>query len=199
MTSKKLLCGIDPGAKGALVVLDEDGTVIAWLLMPMIKQGTQERVNAAAVAAFLKPYAANITANLELVGAMPGQGVASMFSFGHSAGVVTGVLGALEIPVTLITPQKWTKHFNLGSKTKSPDQARGLAARFWPAWRELDFKGKGGALADAALIARYSLGLNREAIAYNSAPRKTRHVLKELDETPRTAGRRPAPDGKPSR
>lgn len=196
MTSKNFLCGIDPGAKGALVILDLQGSLITWQLMPMITQGTQQRVNAAAVAAFLKPYAPQMTANLELVGAMPGQGVASMFSFGHSAGVVTGVLGALEIPTTLITPQKWTKHFNIGSKTKKPDQARGLAAKFWPAWRELDAKGKGGALADAALIARYSVG---GPVAYNSAPRKTRHVLKDDDETPRVAGRRPAPDRKPRR
>ena len=48
-------------------------------------------------------------AALEKVGAMPGQGVVSMFTFGHAAGAVAGVLAALEVPVTLVTPQRWKK------------------------------------------------------------------------------------------
>jgi crossover junction endodeoxyribonuclease RuvC len=78
-----------------------------------------------------------------------------MFSFGHSCGVIAGVLGAFEIPVTYVTPQAWKKRAGLSGTDK--DAARSLAIQMWPAWRELDKRGQGQALADAALIARYGL------------------------------------------
>jgi len=94
-----------------------------------------------------------ITAYVELVSAMPKQGVASMFAFGHSAGVITGVLGAFEVPVNMVTPQSWKKRAGLIGQDK--DAARSKAIQMWPYWRELDKKIKGQALADAALIAYY--------------------------------------------
>jgi crossover junction endodeoxyribonuclease RuvC len=84
---------------------------------------------------------------------MPGQGVTSMFNFGHSCGTVMGVLGAMGLPHTLVTPQAWKKQAGLIGTDK--DAARSRAIQLWPKWRELDKKGKGQALADAALIAAY--------------------------------------------
>ena len=54
-------------------------------------------------------------AYVEKVGAMPGQGVTSMFHFGKSAGFIEGVLNAFRIPFSLVTPQKWKKEFGLHS------------------------------------------------------------------------------------
>ncbi|WP_119154160.1 hypothetical protein [Caldimonas tepidiphila] len=144
--------GIDPGASGAIVILDAAGVPLKWAAMPTRKTGSATRVNAAALAALLRPFA-NGLAFLEQVGAMPGQGVSSMFSFGHSAGVVSGVLGALEIETTMVTPQAWKRRAGLIGTDK--DAARSRAIELWPAWRELDAKGRGQALADAALIARF--------------------------------------------
>ena len=90
---------------------------------------------------------------MELTGARPGQGVTSMYTFGHACGSVSGVLGALEIPVTMVTPQSWKKRAGLTLKDK--DEARSKAIQIWPHWRDLDKKGKGQALADAALIAKH--------------------------------------------
>lgn len=143
--------GIDPGASGAIVIM-ENNLLIEWEAMPTVKVGTQTRVNAAALAAILRDFDAG-HAYLEQVGAMPGQGTASMFSFGHAAGVVAGVLGALAITTTLVTPQAWKKRAGLSGTDK--DAARSRAIQLWPSWRALDAKGKGQALADAALIARF--------------------------------------------
>jgi crossover junction endodeoxyribonuclease RuvC len=85
---------------------------------------------------------------------MPKQGVASSFNFGHNVGTIMGVLGALYIPHTLVTPQAWKKAAGLIGTDK--DAARARALQLWPTWRDLDKKAKGQALADAALIARYS-------------------------------------------
>jgi len=149
--------GVDPGASGAIVLL-EDGKPIEWEMMPTMKIGTTTRVNAVALAAIIRSYMKQdepLIAFVEQVHAMPKQGVSSMFSFGHSCGVIAGVLGAFEIPVTYVTPQMWKMRAHLTNKDK--DAARSLAIQMWPHWRELDKKGQGQALADAALIARYGL------------------------------------------
>ena len=144
--------GIDPGCSGAIVVMDRRWNLIEWDLMPVIKVGKASRVNSAALADMLRDFDDG-EAYVEQVGSMPGQGVSSMFSFGHAAGVVAGVLGAMQIPVTLVTPQAWKRSACLIGKDK--DAARTRAIQLWPAWRDLDLKGKGQALADAALIARF--------------------------------------------
>ncbi len=149
------LIGIDPGAKGAIVVMDRSFTLIEWAMMPTVKVGDATRVNAAALAAILAEFDSGC-AFLEKVGAMPGQGVSSMFSFGHAAGTVSGVLAALHITTTLVSPASWKKAAGLIGTDK--DAARSRAIQLWPKWRDLDAKGKGQALADAALIARFGGG-----------------------------------------
>jgi crossover junction endodeoxyribonuclease RuvC len=143
--------GVDPGASGAIVLL-EDGVPIEWTLMPTMKVGSATRVNAAALAKWFEDSHAEHVF-IEQVGAMPGQGVTSMFNFGHSCGTVMGVVAALVIPHTMVTPQAWKKAAGLIGMDK--DAARARAIQLWPDWRELDKKGAGQALADAALIARY--------------------------------------------
>jgi crossover junction endodeoxyribonuclease RuvC len=145
------ILGIDPGATGALVLL-ENILPIEWTAMPTIKIGTATRVNAAALTDFIASCCCTHV-YVEAVHAMPGQGVTSMFNFGHSCGTVMGVLGAMGLPHTMITPQSWKKASGLIGTDK--DAARARAIQLWPKWRELDKKGKGQALADAALIALY--------------------------------------------
>ncbi|EKY5474186.1 crossover junction endodeoxyribonuclease RuvC [Escherichia coli] len=148
--------GIDPGCSGALVLVNEQGGYIDHLAMPTIKVGTKSRVNGAAVAAWVRQY--GIThAYLEQVGAMPGQGTASMFTFGHAAGVAEGILQGLNIPYTLVTPQAWKKSAGLIGSDK--DAARSRAIQLYPELRALDAKAKGQAIADALLIARFGIGI----------------------------------------
>ena len=161
-----MIIGIDPGCSGALVILREDGEIVDTLLMPTIKVGTKSRVNGAAVAAWIKQWsdrfendytARPFHAFLEQVGAMPGQGVSSMFTFGHAAGLVEGVVTGAGIPLTLVTPQAWKKKAGLIGQDK--DAARSRAIQLYPGCRLLDLKGKGQALADAILIARHGISL----------------------------------------
>lgn len=144
--------GLDPGVSGAYVVMDGGFRLIEWGATPVLKQGNSTRVNAPALAGMLRNFD-DAHAYVELVAARPGQGVSSCFSFGHSAGVIAGVLGALEISTTMVTPQSWKKRAGLIGLDK--DAARSRAIQLWPDWRGLDRKGAGQALADAALIARF--------------------------------------------
>ena len=150
-----LKIGIDPGLSGSIVIM-ENNFPVAWYRMPTMKTSSANRVNASALAAIIRRPSIckdEMKAYVELVGSMPGQGVASMFSFGHSAGVIQGVLGAFEIPVIMVTPQTWKKRAGLVGQDK--DASRTKAIQMWPSWRELDKKGVGQAYADAAFIALY--------------------------------------------
>jgi crossover junction endodeoxyribonuclease RuvC len=150
--------GVDPGSSGALVVLDAAGAYVAHLMMPVVKVGTKNRVNGAAVASF---FTANKPRHvfIELVHAMPKQGVSSTYSFAHAAGLVEGVVTGAGIPFTLITPQAWKKAAGLIGSDK--DAARSRAIQLFPHLRVLDLKGKGQAVADALLIARFGMGVLR--------------------------------------
>lgn len=143
------ILGIDPGATGAMVLL-EDGQPIEWADMPIMKVGAATRVNPAALTDFIASCCCTHV-YVEAVHSMPKQGVASSFNFGHSTGTIMGVLGAMGLPHTLITPQAWKKSAGLIGTDK--DAARARAIQLWPKWTDLNKKGKGQALADAALIA----------------------------------------------
>lgn len=155
------IVAIDPGTTGALAVLDEQGGYVAHLIMPTIKVGSSNRVNGAAVAAFLAEHAVT-HAYLERVQAMPGggerkMGAASAFTFGHAAGLVEGIVSGAGIPLTLVAPAAWKKHAGLIGTDK--DAARSRAVQLYPSLRALDAKVKGQAVADALLLGRYGLSL----------------------------------------
>lgn len=148
-----MIIGIDPGVSGALAAMSLAGEVLETLNTPCVKVGSKSRVNGAAVAAWLRGLGTIEHAYLEQVGAMPGQGVSSMFTFGHSAGVLEGILQGMGIAYTLVTPQAWKKRAGLVGTDK--DAARSRAIQLYPDLRILDLKGKGQAVADAILIARH--------------------------------------------
>lgn len=99
--------GVDPGKQGGLAVYTNH-EVIA--VTPMFLAG--KNVDAAATANWIQYYLpSNVkaVACIEKVGAMPGQGVVSMFSFGFSTGMMHGVIGALDISLKVVPPQTWKK------------------------------------------------------------------------------------------
>lgn len=147
--------GIDPGLTGALALMLGDELMEVQDMPTMIRSQKHLQVNAAELAKILNSWrqVENVVACLELVQAMPGQGVTSMFGFGVSFGIVQGVLGALQIPIMLVTPQSWKKRAGLIGKDK--DAARTLAQQLYPAaplGRKLDI-----GRADAILIARFGI------------------------------------------
>jgi crossover junction endodeoxyribonuclease RuvC len=89
---------------------------------------------------------------VERVGAMPGQGVTSMFSFGLACGIVHGALGALEVPMELVTPQQWKQEMHVGR-----DNARQRASQLLPAGSRLWPLVKHDGRAEAALIGLWAI------------------------------------------
>ena len=150
-----MIISIDPGCSGCAVALDDEGQILDHLQMPTYKAGKSSRVNAAALAGWIHRHRDARAVYVERVGAMPGQGVSSTFGFGHAAGVIEGVVGALGIPLVLVTPQAWKKAHGLIGTEK--DAARTRAAQLYPWERTFDAKGRGQALADAVFIGLYGL------------------------------------------
>lgn len=152
-----IIIGIDPGLSGAIVI-DNDGE-IEVLDMPTVEvmrsNKKKRELNLAALSTILYGVSqriGNVRAFVEQVGAMPGQGTSSMFSFGKSYGATLGILAAFEIPVTHVTPQRWQKALQVrGGKDGSRLRASELmpsAAHFWPLVKH-------DGRAEAALIGYY--------------------------------------------
>ena len=93
----------------------------------------------------------NSIAFMELVSAMPGQGVSSSFNFGRSRGVVEGILASYHIPVSFITPAIWKKLIGIPAGS-SKDVSRSRAIARWPTQADAFKLKKWEGRAEAALI-----------------------------------------------
>jgi crossover junction endodeoxyribonuclease RuvC len=148
-----MILAIDPGAKGALAFFDMEKGVLNIVDCPTVevKRGAKVKteISPQMVSGIIASRSPTL-AILEKVGAMPNQGVSSMFQFGRGVGMYEGVLAALQIPVTYVTPQAWQKEMNVrGGK----DGSRARAAELYPAYASLFAKKKDDGRADAALMA----------------------------------------------
>lgn len=137
--------GIDPGKSGAMAILYPNGSIET---IPF------NMVNYVDAIRGLTDYP--VKCCLEKVGAMPGQGVVSMFNFGHNLGFIEGVLQSNSIPYQLVPPQTWKKEFSLSSeKAKSIEVCQKLFPKANLLATERSRKPSDG-IAEAVLMAEYA-------------------------------------------
>lgn len=140
--------GIDPGKKGAYAQICGD-RVEVW---PWDDAAFVEHMHT-----LVDDRADFLMAAVEKVGAMPGQGTVSMFSFGKSAGFIEGVLAGLGVPYQLIPPATWKREFSLIRTEKR--QSIVVARRLFP---NVDLRPterarvESDGCADAVLLAEYA-------------------------------------------
>lgn len=149
------IIGIDPGLKGALALI-ENGKLVEVVDI----EASDSRINAVHLVALLRQWMPEF-AVCELVTARPGQGVTSMFTFGHALGSITAVLAALQIPYLLIRPQCWQSHFEIQSHSSAKaEHKREIADQAEALFPGAPLYGPRGALkdgrSDALLLARYA-------------------------------------------
>lgn len=104
--------GIDPGKNGGIAILE--GEIGHVDLIHVLPYTDLEMLRTADIL-----NGEDCMAVVEKVGAMPGQGVTSMFNFGQGFGYIRGVLEAKRIPYELVPPQKWKKEFSVTSDKNS--------------------------------------------------------------------------------
>jgi len=148
--------GIDPGASGAIAIYEPELGLLTVYDMPIVEviRGgkAKKEVSAYSLAVIIREYKPT-TVTLEKVGAMPGQGVSSMFQFGRGVGMIEGVVAGLQMPLDYVTPQKWQKAVGMRA---GKDGARERAAQIFPAYASQFSRKKDDGRADAALIAYWS-------------------------------------------
>ena len=151
MNVPKVVIGIDPGKKGAAVVLSSTRKIL----------DVYDYIDPLETSSILAQWKKNFDiglAVLEQVHSFPGQGVVSSFSFGMNYGVWQGVLSAVKVPWQLVTPRTWQKGLVIPSDgSTAKERSLAVARRLFPT--EGYFKRKKDAdRADAVLMAVHALG-----------------------------------------
>lgn len=116
-----LAIGIDPGKSGAIAAIscDENNQPFRIRVVPFEPSAYRDLLSTC--------VDERVVCCVEKVGAMPGQGVVSMFNFGHNLGFIEGLLQANKISYQLVPPQTWKKEFSLtGDKQSSIDVCKKL-------------------------------------------------------------------------
>jgi crossover junction endodeoxyribonuclease RuvC len=147
--------GIDPGLSGAIAVITDDSLQIHDMpVMTVDRNGKAKRqVSANELAELLNLYASkDCHVYVERVGAVSGQGVTSVFSFGRSFGMIEGILAALKMPVTFVAPATWTRAIG---RSPGKDASRARAMELFPNYEYFFKRVKDDGRADAALIAHW--------------------------------------------
>lgn len=113
---------------------------------------------------FLEDYDYGSVCYMEKVQGIPGMGANRMFEFGKGFGHLEMALMSCKIPVVEITPQKWQKELQLGTKgNKTTTQWKGKlmerAQQLFPnigAKFGFKYKKDWTRVSDALLILRYA-------------------------------------------
>jgi crossover junction endodeoxyribonuclease RuvC len=154
------ILGIDPGAHGAVAVLDQAGKLVEVIDMPATTEANgRTATNAPLLAGFLARTHARL-AFCEFVGARPSDAKVAAFAFGRARGVIEGTCGALGLPIIFLTPPTWKRLADIPPGAENKDLARTRAIARWPAHAELFRRKSDVDRAEACLIAL--AGLMRE-------------------------------------
>lgn len=118
-----MIIAIDPGKNGGLV-LRSHNEIISVDAMPSTCMDLTE---------LLEHYKAlsiqnneSLTAYIEVVHAMPGQGTVSMFTFGQGFGHLEQALADFRIRTVKVQPNAWQTALSLSSKGKSKREHKNI-------------------------------------------------------------------------
>lgn len=167
--------GIDTGLEGAIAVLADnmfrvwDTPTLDIVVSRRKKRATgkltvkkRTRYNLVEMTRILKQARAYAQTNdcpirvwIEEVHAMPGQGVASMFSMGRGLGSWEGIVAACGLSMEHVAPQTWKK-MTMAGMGKEKDASVYRAQELWPEAELVTPRGRRlHGRADALLIAEY--------------------------------------------
>ena len=153
------VCGIDPGANGAICVLDsQDPAYIALLDLKKHNLWYIDHWLGAELFGAIGGGEKHIW--IEDVHSMHGMSAKSNFSFGKNLGIVLAIASIkLVDPPNMVTPKVWQKYIGVTAKGKAiKKQVAKIAQYLYP---QAELHGKRGGLldgrSDALMIAYYGL------------------------------------------
>ena len=143
-----LIYGIDPGFTGAITLYwPETGDIEVHDMPTMLNAKGKPILDHHGILSILEPEGDG-----EQVGAMPRQGVSSVWRFGEQVGALHMALAATKTPMRLVTPAKWKGFFGL---SREKGLSRGVAMQRFPEFAEKFKRVKDDGRAEATLIALY--------------------------------------------
>jgi hypothetical protein len=162
-----LIVGFDPGFTGAIGFYDLQTRTLADVMdMPTFdpkawthwrSTGKSDRIqfDISKLAKTIRDLQPRIRLSVvEKVGPHPNMGVSGCFRFGHGAGLIEGILAALEIPIQLVHPAVWKGQLGLSS---NKSESRKMAARQFPEFKDYFSHKQDDGRAEACLLAEYGL------------------------------------------
>lgn len=152
-----MILGIDPGQNGGLAILGKDRVIYYKSVMPILAKELDYKK----LVEPLTNYQIEMV-YMEKVGAMPKQGVTSMFNFGKHYGELLGVINMLSLPHVLVRPTEWQNvaHKGMSRKIKPKERSLKVATDMYP---DTDLRKSNRAkiahdgIVDAILIALYGV------------------------------------------
>lgn len=148
----KIAIGVDPGKEGSMAIIGLKSYPITAVFDERVYRDYLDSVSLR----MRNGIDAKVHCIVEHVGAMPGQGVTSCFSFGQNFGFILGLLTAFCIPYELVRPAKWKKEFSCTSdKNTSIEVAKRLFPGVSLKRTERCTKDHDG-IAEALLMAEYA-------------------------------------------
>jgi hypothetical protein len=152
--SLETIIAIDPGKNGGIAVFD----VVRRKIVSLVKMPDTPTD----ILNFLTPYAVNSVCYLEKVGGLPGMGGSAMFNFGKGYGHIEMALLANKIKTVTVTPQRWQKTLQLGTKgnkstTEWKNKLKAKAQQLYPEVEKITL-----ATSDALLILEHARIVERQ-------------------------------------
>ncbi len=151
------IIGIDPGFTGAIASIDTEKDFVVIHDLPVKKIRTKKQIDEVEFTNLVKLIKYTSTqikyAVIEDVWTMPGQGIASSGRFMYNAGILLGVLAALDIKILKTPPSVWKPALGL-SRDKKDSLA--LAKKLFPKYKHYFKRVKDDGRAEAALIAHFA-------------------------------------------
>ncbi len=153
--------GIDPGMQGAFVVIDDAGQIVVKHKVPMLVSAKgKNQYNIQRMVEIVSEHLPLQFVCLELIHSMPLQGVVSTFKLGFGLGLWEGILTALKVPYTMVSPQRWQKTILCDFNRDIIKQASVMyAQKIWPQERWMATERSrvpDNNLTDAACLAMYA-------------------------------------------
>ena len=146
-----ILAAIDPGLSGAICFLDAGTGEIDVHDMPVLKVASGREVDAHALSAiFYQKHAGH--AFVEMAWNRPHDGGNNSFKSGVGYGIIRGVLAAIGVPYTTVSPQKWKRDLRVSD---GKDGSRQRAKELFPSYAELFARVKDDGRAESCLICEW--------------------------------------------
>jgi crossover junction endodeoxyribonuclease RuvC len=142
-----MIAGIDPGKTGAIAMLYDDGTLYIEDMPTFGKF-----INGGVIAGILRDFPADHIF-IESSNSF-GMGRQSAYNFGQGVGVLKGVMAALDIPYSIVSPARWKNDLGLN---RDKSAARAAATRLFPRYADKFKRKKDDGRAEAALIAHWGM------------------------------------------